>query len=617
MKLDAHGGDLLAMASVSKRDPASLLDFSVNVRPEGAPEFLRAALVRAIRPRAYPSPNARGLCRCGTPIRPARGRFAFGNGSNELIHALARVLKGAAHPAFPSSNRRSANTLACRLADGKQPALGRHRFRCGRQPSGDLLAGLPKRPGWRVSGQPATFGAVPHARRMPVPLAARPDLLWIIDEAFIEYAGPEADVSILRRMPSNGVVLRSLTKFHALPGVRIGYLAASAELAEAVRADLPAWNVNVFALSAAVAALGDTSDFAERARAENAERRADLAAVLSGLPGVEVFPSSANYVLFRWRGAPKDLYGILLRRFGIAVRDCSNYCGLDDGTWFRAAVRFPEEHHRLAGALREVMEEGDVPKKSAADTPLLAYGRMKNREKDEGDLSLKKISPSPADFPISGSSSVFPAGRSSRRTPALMLQGTSSNAGKSILAAAYCRIFRQDGYNVAPFKAQNMSLNSGVTANGDEMSWAQIVAQAARADPDARMNPILLKPHSDTGSQVVILGQPLGHMDVLEYFGKKRELWSAVTDSYDSLAAECDIVVLEGAGSPGEINLKSHDLVNMRMADYARASVLLVGDIDRGGLYASFLGTWMSFTDAERRLLTGYIVNRFRGDASL
>ncbi|MFR5647572.1 MAG: cobyric acid synthase, partial [Bilophila wadsworthia] len=170
---------------------------------------------------------------------------------------------------------------------------------------------------------------------------------------------------------------------------------------------------------------------------------------------------------------------------------------------------------------------------------------------------------------------------------------------------------------MAPFKAQNMSLNSGVTANGDEMSRAQIVqAQAARADPDARMNPILLKPHSDTGSQVVILGQPLGHMDVLEYFGKKRELWSAVTDSYDSLAAECDIVVLEGAGSPGEINLKSHDLVNMRMADYARASVLLVGDIDRGGLYASFLGTWMSFTDAERRLLTGYIVNRFRGDAS-
>ena len=208
--------------------------------------------------------------------------------------------------------------------------------------------------------------------------------------------------------------------------------------------------------------------------------------------------------------------------------------------------------------------------------------------------------------------------RRPRHTPALMLQGTSSNAGKSILAAAYCRIFRQDGYSVAPFKAQNMSLNSGVTAAGDEMGRAQIVqAQAALVDPDARMNPILLKPHSDTGSQVVVLGQPIGHMGVLDYFKKKKELWKTVTEAYDSLAADHDVMVLEGAGSPGEINLKEHDVVNMRMAEHARASVLLVGDIDRGGVYASFLGTWMTFTDAERRLLTGYIVNRFRGDASL
>lgn len=133
-----------------------------------------------------------------------------------------------------------------------------------------------------------------------------------------------------------------------------------------------------------------------------------------------------------------------------------------------------------------------------------------------------------------------------------MLQGTSSNAGKSILAAAYCRIFRQDGYSVAPFKAQNMSLNSGVTAAGDEMGRAQIVqAQAALVDPDARMNPILLKPHSDTGSQVVVLGQPIGHMGVLDYFKKKKELWKTVTEAYDSLAADHDVMVLEGAGSPG------------------------------------------------------------------
>ena len=269
MKLDAHGGDLLAMASVSKRDPASLLDFSVNVRPEGAPEFLRAALVRANTGlAAYPSPNAEeALAAAARRYGLPAGRFAFGNGSNELIHALARVLKrrGApcvsiVEPAF------SEYALACRLAGlESSPLWGGIGSGADGQPSGDLLAGLAETP----SGS-AVFLANPcnpsGLFRTPDEclslLAARPDLLWIIDEAFIEYAGPEADVSILRRMPSNGVVLRSLTKFHALPGVRIGYLAASAELAEAVRADLPAWNVNVFALSAAVAALGDTSDFA-------------------------------------------------------------------------------------------------------------------------------------------------------------------------------------------------------------------------------------------------------------------------------------------------------------------------------------------------------------------
>ncbi len=203
------------------------------------------------------------------------------------------------------------------------------------------------------------------------------------------------------------------------------------------------------------------------------------------------------------------------------------------------------------------------------------------------------------------------------KKPALMLQGTSSNAGKSVLAAAFCRIFQQDGYRVAPFKAQNMSLNSGVTLTGEEMGRAQIVqAQAARIDPDARMNPILLKPHSDTGSQVIVMGKALGHMRVKEYFAKKKELWHTVTKAYDDLAKEYDIMVLEGAGSPAEINLKEHDIVNMRMAEYAKASVLLVGDIDRGGVYASFLGTWFTFTEEEKALLTGYIVNRFRGDAS-
>lgn len=200
----------------------------------------------------------------------------------------------------------------------------------------------------------------------------------------------------------------------------------------------------------------------------------------------------------------------------------------------------------------------------------------------------------------------------------LMFQGTTSDAGKSILTAALCRILLQEGFKVAPFKAQNMSLNSCVTRDGLEMGRAQVVqAQAARLDPDVRMNPVLLKPCSDVGSQVIVLGRPVGNMAVADYVRYKSEVWRTVCAAYDSLAAEHDVVVLEGAGSPGEINLKSHDIVNMPMARYAEAPVLLVGDIERGGVFASLVGHFELMSEWERRLLAGYVVNRFRGDASL
>ena len=200
----------------------------------------------------------------------------------------------------------------------------------------------------------------------------------------------------------------------------------------------------------------------------------------------------------------------------------------------------------------------------------------------------------------------------------IMVQGTMSGAGKSLLCAALCRIFAQDGYRVAPFKSQNMALNSFVTRDGLEMGRAQVVqAQAAGMEPDVRMNPILLKPSSDTGSQVIVNGEVRGQMPAAAYFKMKRSLIPDILAAYNSLAEEVDIIVIEGAGSPAEINLKADDIVNMGLAKLVDAPVLLAGDIDRGGVYASFLGTWMTFTDAERRLLTGYIVNRFRGDASL
>ncbi len=199
-----------------------------------------------------------------------------------------------------------------------------------------------------------------------------------------------------------------------------------------------------------------------------------------------------------------------------------------------------------------------------------------------------------------------------------MVQGTMSGVGKSLLCAALCRIFRQDGYRVAPFKSQNMALNSGVTRDGLEMGRAQIVqAEAALVEPDARMNPVLLKPSSDTGSQIIVNGVARGHMSAAAYMDYKRTLLPEVLSAYESLAAQYDILVIEGAGSPAEINLRENDIVNMGLAEQVDAPVLLVGDIDRGGVFAQLYGTTALLSEAERRRVRGLIVNKFRGDEAL
>ena len=200
----------------------------------------------------------------------------------------------------------------------------------------------------------------------------------------------------------------------------------------------------------------------------------------------------------------------------------------------------------------------------------------------------------------------------------IMIQGTMSNAGKSLLCAGLCRIFKQDGHRVAPFKSQNMALNSFITADGGEMGRAQVVqAEAAGIAPDVRMNPILLKPTTDVGSQVIVNGVVQGNMKAMEYYRRKHEYIPAVMEAYESLASEYDIIVIEGAGSPAEINLKQEDIVNMGLAKLVDAPVLLVGDIDRGGVFAQLYGTIALLEEEERRRVKGTIVNKFRGDRAI
>ena len=193
-----------------------------------------------------------------------------------------------------------------------------------------------------------------------------------------------------------------------------------------------------------------------------------------------------------------------------------------------------------------------------------------------------------------------------------------SNSGKSFIAAALCRIFKQDGYSAAPFKSQNMALNSYITSDGLEMGRAQAMqAEAAGIEPSVLMNPILLKPTTDVGSQVIVNGEVRGNMKAVDYFRHKKDLIPDIMKAYNELASQHDIIVIEGAGSPAEINLKSDDIVNMGMAKLAEAPVLLTGDIDRGGVFAQLLGTLMLLDEDERDIVKGLIVNKFRGDKSI
>ena len=209
-------------------------------------------------------------------------------------------------------------------------------------------------------------------------------------------------------------------------------------------------------------------------------------------------------------------------------------------------------------------------------------------------------------------------GQEKRKTKFIMVQGTMSNAGKSLVVAGLCRLFKQDGFRVAPFKSQNMALNSYITAEGLEMGRAQVMqAEAAGTEPSVYMNPILLKPTSHVGSQVIVNGRARGNMPAKEYFEYKKELIPDILAAVEHLSEEYEIIVIEGAGSPAEINLKDHDIVNMGMAELVDAPVLLVGDIDRGGVFAQLYGTLELLEPEERSRVKGLIINKFRGDRSI
>lgn len=589
-----HGGDFYLWQQETGISQENILDFSVNVRPDGMPDFIKASLFQTLNTiQYYPSKEANELKDLASQfyhLKPEN--FVFANGSNELFFALTRALRPNYHkaiiiePAFSEyQNALEKNYFTIEHIITELPPIIsiKHLEETGlfskeiENQQKNIIEKL-KQQILSLEDNCLIFLAnpsnpcgsfIPQNQLLSI-IQNKQQCLFIIDEAFIEYTKAQ---SLIYHLPKNAIIIRSLTKFYALAGLRLGYLACHETFAQKIQKELPCWNVNTFAIQVAKTLFTKhkiVQNDLHKHQELSIQRKKDLYKKLLTISGLTLYASWANYIFIHLDNdylGKKHFWLYLLEKFHITIRDCSNYYGLKTG-YYRIAVRFEEDHTKLCNALSSLLFQKNTFTK--------------------------------------------------KKTPALMLLGTSSNAGKSILTAAFCRIFTQDGYKVRPFKAQNMSLNSGVTALGEEMGRAQLVqAIACKVDPDARMNPILLKPQTDMGSQIIVLGKPIGTALAKEYYQKKNELWKYVTKAYDELANEADIMVLEGAGSPAEINLKENDIVNIKMAQYANASTLLVGDIDRGGIYASFLGTWQTFNYLEEKQLTGFLVNRFRGDSSL
>ncbi len=594
-----HGGNVESLARQSGKAVEEILDFSANINPLGPPQWL-PVLIRSLIDSLvhYPDPHCTSLIQAAAEtLGIPEEEIVAGNGSSELLYVLPRLLKGSLKakralipvPAYGdyavAAHQAGLRVVTMPLREQDDFVLDLAGLEARMKDDDAIFMGQPS--------NPTGYLCDPGELRA---LAARhPGTTFVIDEAFADFIDG-LDCLTFRRLP-NMLILRSLTKFYAIPGLRLGYAVAEREIAGALRELIPTWSVNTLAQAIGEKALRDKK-YAEHTRNTVRSLREGLSDGLSKISGVTVYPGRANYLLLRihrqsdgprnrraGRDNPdaREIARLLLAE-GIAVRVCDTMDGLD-GRFFRVAVRTEQENARLLSALEN---------------------------------TLHRTGSRPAAVSVGKTVGVIVPFRNPRPKPAVMFQGTCSHAGKSVLAAALCRILLQDGYRVAPFKAQNMSLNSSVTPDGGEIGRAQAVqAQACRIEPDVRMNPLLLKPSTDTGSQVILLGKPIANMDFTEYTRHHEQYLQETRNAYDSLSREYDVMVLEGAGSPAEVNLLRHDIANMKTAHHANAPVLLVGNIDRGGVYASFVGTLEVLPPTERALIAGFIVNRFRGTASL
>ncbi|TGL36748.1 cobyric acid synthase [Leptospira koniambonensis] len=572
-QINSHGGNLYKMANIAGVGPEEILDFSSNLNPLGFPDWVRPLINSRISDLIhYPDPNY-----TNTRIslekywNIPKDEIVFGNGASELIHILPKIKKFdlavIAQPSYIDYQK------SLKLAGLQIQEIYLQResdFELDYEVLAGILQRNPEKQIFVLLGHPNNpSGKLLDRDKILILSSEYKNAFFVIDESFIDFC--PGDVSFRNYRSENLAVLWSLTKILALPGLRIGLLLTDPKNASKISELLPSWSVN--SLSASILEkFGEDRNFLLKTKEKIFEWKHSFQKEVEDLGIFKIFNTNANFILLELTDTKyniSELENLLLKKFKIGIRNCSNFTGLENN-YIRIAIKTQEENEKLIQALHSIFKKNPKPSK------------------------IKK------------------------EKPALMFQGTASNVGKSILATAFCRIFTQDGFKVAPFKSQNMALNSFVTYEGAEIGRAQALqAQACKIKADYRMNPILLKPSSEKDSQVILNGKPVEAMDFRDYIKFKVSAFDEVKKSYDSLSEEFDMVILEGAGGVSEVNLKDKDIVNMRMAEYAKAKVLLIGNIDHGGVFGSFVGAMETMSEWERRLVSGFLINRFRGIKSL
>ena len=603
MSHGVHGGRL---REAEKRFGVPVrLDFSVNTNAFWTPPALPSAVASWAAATTYPEPDA---ARATLHLAHLHALDAASllpcAGAIEGLYLAARLFHGGGacipQPAF-SDYARACLAAGMRVRYTPMPPHGLHseafqRWAQHHFSNAQLVVlGNPNNPTGRLW---------PHLRAA-LSAPGLEGVHWIIDEAFLEFVPDHESASLLRDLAAfpKVIVLRALTKSWAVPGLRIGFIACgNPEILGRLRSMQPPWSLNGFAEAWLLhSATSEARTAMLQSLAGLGQVRESFQRELAQLSEIHPWDSDANFLVVESAGVPVPKLAEDLGRIGILIRVCEGFEQLDAERHFRVAVRRPAENREFLRALASTLKAASQSR--GARPPAEPLPLVSNSD------ALESAGPA---------SSFWGAPGAARGMRALSVLGTSSNSGKSWMATALCAWLRKRGVRVAPFKAQNMSNHSAVAADGGEIGRAQAVqAEACGLSPSVHMNPILLKPSGQSRSQLVRLGRAEGHFAAADYYKLTESLWPTVVQSLEHWQSRCEVLVLEGAGSPVELNLLARDLVNLRPVRHLDARWLLVADIERGGVFAQAAGTWALLSPADRARCAGLVVNKFRGDKTL